>query len=100
MPYQTPQPRRQMKDLRDSGGTAREQGSKELAGSNLRETAFDIKGKQTATCHVQEFMCVQGRQAEENEPFSSFQCNCFAIFVFVLSSLTAKVVITNRKKVT
>lgn len=71
MPYQTPQPRRQMKDLRDSGGTAREQGSRELAGPNLRETAFDIKGKQTAACHVQEFMCVQGRKAEENEPFSS-----------------------------
>lgn len=52
MPCQTPQPWRQMKDLRDSvtlGGTERDQGSRELAGPNLRETAFDTKRKKTVS---------------------------------------------------
>lgn len=43
MPCQTPQPWRQMKDLRDHttlGGTARVQGTKELAGPKLVGTGF------------------------------------------------------------
>lgn len=83
------------------GGTARDQRSRELPGPNLRETAFEIKRKQTVAFYIQEIMCIHGqwgRQAEEKKPFSSSQCNCFAILVLVLFSLIAKVVTTNRKK--
>lgn len=102
MPYQTPQPRRQMKDLRDCttpAGTATEQGSRELAGPNL--VGDRLSSHEEENCF---FQCAGiygqwGRKPEENKSFSSSQCNCFAIFVVVLSSLITKMVITNRKKI-
>lgn len=61
------------------------------------------KGSKLVAFHVQEFKYFYGqwgRKAEENKPFSSSQCNRFAIFVPVQSSLIAEVIITNTKKVT
>ena len=95
VPQQTAQPRGQTKDLGDYvalGGTAREQGTRELPGPNLGEVGFEIMRKQ--------FMHVQGqweRKAEENKPLSSSQCNCSAIFVLV--TLITTMVFTNREKI-